>query len=150
MSYYTTIQDNKCHTAHAAAASFMSTSLSLFFQRVAPKLWLTRCAGRLASCRQSWVAQPLIRGYASWYGIDLGEALLPDPKAYDSFNAFFTRALRPGARQLADADWTSPADGVVSQFGRISLGQLIQAKQRQYSAAALLADADLARALGGG
>ncbi len=128
----------------------MPTSLSLLFQRAAPKLWLTRCAGRLASCRQAWVAQPLIRSYARWYGIDLNEALHPDPKAYDSFNAFFTRALPPGARKQADADWTSPADGTISQFGRISLGQLIQAKQRQYSAAALLADADLARALGGG
>ncbi len=128
----------------------MSTSPSLLFQRIAPKLWLTRCAGRLASCRQAWVAQPLIRGYAKWYGIDLEEALHADPKAYGSFNAFFTRALKPDARKLADADWTSPADGAVSQFGRISLGQLIQAKQRQYSAAALLGDADLARALGGG
>ncbi len=125
-------------------------SLSLWLQRAAPKLWLTRCAGRLASSRHAWVAQPLIRSYARWYGIDLGEALHTDPKAYDSFNAFFTRALRPDARKLADADWTSPADGTVSQFGRISLGQLIQAKQRQYSAAALLADKELARALGGG
>lgn len=128
----------------------MSTFLSLLLQRVAPKLWLTRCAGRLAASRHPWVAQPLIRTYAKWYGIDLGEALHADPKAYDNFNAFFTRALRPGARKLADADWTSPADGTVSQFGRISLGQLIQAKRRQYSAAALLADVELARALGGG
>jgi phosphatidylserine decarboxylase len=141
------IQDNNRHRANA---SVMSTSLSLFIHRITPRRWLTRCAGWLAACRQPWVAQPLIRGYAKWYGIDLAEALHADPRAYDSFNAFFTRALRPGARKLADADWTSPADGIVSQFGRISLGQMIQAKQRRYSGAALLADADLARALEGG
>lgn len=123
---------------------------SLLLQRLLPLHWLTRCAGRLAASRRAWIAQPLIQTYARRYRVDLAEAALADPRAYESFNAFFARALRPGARPLANADWTSPADGTVSQLGRLRRGRLIQAKQRPYSAAALLGDAALARQLEGG
>ncbi|WP_237489036.1 archaetidylserine decarboxylase [Tsuneonella aeria] len=61
--------------------------------------------------------------------------------AYPSFNAFFTRALKPGARPLADSARyvLSPADGAVSQVGRIADGRILQAKGRDYSVAELLA-----------
>jgi len=60
--------------------------------------------------------------------------------AYPSFNAFFTRALKPGARPLADAETfvLSPADGAVSQIGPIAGGRIVQAKARDYSVAELL------------
>ncbi len=111
---------------------------------------LTRCAGVLASCRWPWIAQPLIRAFVYRHRIDLDEALHSNPGAYRSFNEFFVRALRPGVRPLAMAEWTSPADGRVSQLGGIRAGQMIQAKQRSYSVEQLLGDTALARQLEGG
>jgi phosphatidylserine decarboxylase len=68
------------------------------------------------------------------------QAAQPDPLAYPSFNAFFTRALTPGARPLpADAHAIAcPADGRISQFGSIRDGRIFQAKGRDFSAAELL------------
>jgi phosphatidylserine decarboxylase len=76
------------------------------------------------------------------YAIDVAEAADPDPAAYPHFNAFFTRALRPGARPL-DADPEAllvPADGRISQAGPIRAGRIFQAKGHDYSAAELLGD----------
>jgi phosphatidylserine decarboxylase len=74
--------------------------------------------------------------------IALDEAAESDPFSYRSFNAFFTRALRPGVRPLAggERDLVSPVDGTVSQLGTVREGQLLQAKGLHYSAGALLAD----------
>ena len=62
----------------------------------------------------------------------------PDPAAYASFNEFFTRPLKPGARPLAPADWISPVDGAISQFGLIARDQVFQAKGHSYSTTALV------------
>ncbi|KAF1687670.1 phosphatidylserine decarboxylase [Pseudoxanthomonas broegbernensis] len=87
------------------------------------------------------------------FGVDLDEAAEPDPTAYPSFNAFFTRALKPGAR-TADADPRAllmPADGRISQLGPIDAdGRIFQAKGRSFTAAELLGDAQAARAFAGG
>lgn len=114
--------------------------MSLFFQHILPRKSLTQLAGVVASSRQSWLAQPLIRAFIKRYGVDMGEALHGDAADYASFNDFFTRALRPGARPLADADWICPVDGAISQLGRIRQGRIAQAKGREYTAAELLAD----------
>jgi phosphatidylserine decarboxylase len=95
----------------------------------------------------------LIRAVLSGYPmIDLREAAQPDPFAYPSFNAFFTRALRPGARPLAGGgrDLVSPVDGTLSQLGWIRDGQMLQAKGLHYTAAALLADESAATRYAGG
>ncbi|MBB1596885.1 archaetidylserine decarboxylase [Achromobacter sp. UMC46] len=128
----------------------MRLSPALLFQRLAPLSLLTRSAGPLAQCRHPWVAQPLIRAFIRRHRIDLDEALHSSPRAYRCFNDFFSRALRPDARPLAAADWTSPVDGTISQLGRIQQGRMIQAKQQAFSAAQLLADAELAQGLDGG
>lgn len=76
------------------------------------------------------------------YRVDMGEAAQPDPHAYPHFNAFFTRALRDGAR-TADPDPSSvvcPADGRISQAGAIRDGRIFQAKGQDFSAAELLGD----------
>lgn len=92
-----------------------------------------------------------IRAFCAIYGVALAEAERSDPAAYASFNDFFTRALRPGARPLDTAAVLSPADGKVSQLGRITAGELLQAKGRYFSLEALLAgDEVLARRLEGG
>ena len=85
----------------------------------------------------------LIRQVVRRYRVDLGEAAQPDPAAYPHFDAFFTRALKPGARPL-DPDPAAllcPADGRISQAGHIDAGRLLQAKGRHFTAAELLADA---------
>lgn len=87
---------------------------------------------------KNWLISTVVRNY----GVDMAEAAQPDPLAYQHFNAFFTRKLRPGARQ-ADADpaaLLSPADGRISQAGRIVDGRIFQAKGQDYSTAELLGD----------
>ena len=75
----------------------------------------------------------------------MAEAADPDIAAYKSFNDFFTRALKPGARPLAQADLVCPVDGAISQFGRIRGDQIFQAKGHDYSTRALVGgDAALA------
>ncbi|CAM4102343.1 archaetidylserine decarboxylase [Kerstersia similis] len=128
----------------------MSIKPSILLQHLAPKLMMTRLAGSLADCRAPWLSQYLIRSFIRKYQVNLGEALLSDPSQFGSFNEFFTRELKPGARPLADADWICPVDGTVSQFGPLRDGRLIQAKGQEYTAAALLGDAELAAQFQGG
>lgn len=96
---------------------------------------------------------PLIRLFSRHFQVNLAEAREPDPAAYSSFNAFFTRALRPGARPLDEAvdSILSPADGTVSQCGTIEDGRLFQAKGHDYSLLELLGgDAERAACFEGG
>jgi phosphatidylserine decarboxylase len=84
----------------------------------------------------------LIREIVQRYDVDMSQAAQPDPLAYQHFNAFFTRKLKPGARQ-ADPDPAAilcPADGRISQSGRIRDGRIFQAKGQEYTAAELLGD----------
>ncbi len=106
---------------------------------------------RLSRCRTPWFRKALIRAFIHWQGIDMSEALYPDPGSYEHFNAFFTRALKAEARPVAGPGLlASPVDGTVSQIGPIRQGTLLQAKGRSYPLAALLADEQLAARLEGG
>ncbi|MFW5969509.1 MAG: archaetidylserine decarboxylase [Halofilum sp. (in: g-proteobacteria)] len=98
-----------------------------------PQHAVSRLTLRLTRLRTR-LKNPVIRWFIRTYGADMSEAAEPDPAAYPSFNAFFTRALRPGARPLAgDGDTpVSPVDGRVSQAGRIEAGRLYQAKGIDY------------------
>lgn len=121
-------------------------------QHLAPQHALSKLAGRFADSRNPLIRDPLIRRFAAAYGVDMAEADRP-LGAYESFNDFFTRALKPGARPLADTAQfvLSPADGAVSQLGAVSGGRIVQAKGRDYSVAELLGGnaADAARFEGG-
>ena len=88
-----------------------------------------------------------MRAFAWHYQVDLGEAERESLDDYRSFNDFFTRRLKPGARPVAEDERAvvSPADGYLSQFGVVEDGRLLQAKGHRFSAAALLSDAELAR-----
>ncbi len=106
-----------------------------------------RLLSRLVMWATRWRFGPwknlLIRRITKRFDVDLGEALDPNPDAYPHFNAFFTRALKPGAR-VADPDPRAlliPADGRISQVGRIEDGRIFQAKGHAYTAAELLGDA---------
>jgi phosphatidylserine decarboxylase len=87
----------------------------------------------------------LIAWFVKRYDVNMGEAADPDVKNYACFNDFFTRALRPGARPLAQADFVCPVDGAISQVGAIQADQIFQAKGHAYSTTALVGgDAALA------
>lgn len=122
----------------------MSASLSdrLFvgMQYLLPQHLLSRAMRAFARVRARPVRNLAIRSFMRLYPINLAEAEHPDPGHYESFNAFFTRALRPGARPLdpSPAAVVSPVDGAVSQAGTIERDMLLQAKGLRYSVADLL------------
>jgi len=109
-------------------------------QYLLPQHVLSRLVGWVAECRVALVRRFLVRTFLSHYPVDLTEAAQPEPDAYASFNDFFTRRLKAGARPL-DADPRAalcPADGTLSQSGPVAGDTLLQAKGIDYSAAALL------------
>lgn len=123
----------------------MSDRLAVLLQYLLPKRALTVFAGRIASARAGSLTTALIRRFVARYGVDMSEAADADIASYASFNDFFTRALRPGARPLAHADLICPVDGAISQFGAIAHDQIFQAKGHRYSTTALVGgDAALA------
>ena len=123
----------------------MSDRLAVLPQYLLPKKLVTQLAGLFASAELGGVTQAAISRFVAHYGVDMSEAAEPDITRYASFNDFFTRALRAGARPLADADYVCPVDGAISQFGAIERDQIFQAKGHHYSTCALLAgDAALA------
>ena len=123
----------------------MSDRLAVLPQYLMPKGTLTRLAGRVAGWQGGAGSTALIRRFVARYQVDMAEAAEPRVEAYASFNDFFTRALKPGARPLAAADLVCPVDGAISQFGAIRQGQVFQAKGHAYSATALVGgDAALA------
>ncbi len=100
-----------------------------------PQHALTTFAGWLANCTIPWVKNLLIRYFLWQYPINLKEAKEPNPNNYPSFNAFFTRALKPDSRPLTPKTdhLLCPADGCISQIGDIHQNQLLQAKGHSYS-----------------
>jgi len=124
----------------------VSDRLAVLPQYILPKQALTALAGRVASARAGTTTTRLIRWFVRRYGVDMDEAANPDIASYPSFNEFFTRALKPGARPLAQADLVCPVDGAISQFGRIEQDQIFQAKGHRYSTTAMVGgDAALAK-----
>jgi phosphatidylserine decarboxylase len=116
----------------------MSDSLAVLPQYLLPKQALTSLAGRLANAQAGRFTTGMIRRFVARYGVDMSEAENPDIASYASFNAFFTRPLRAGARPLAQADFVCPVDGAISQFGAIERDQIFQAKGHRYSTTALV------------
>jgi len=125
--------------------AYVSDRLAVLPQYLLPKRGLTSLAGALARRPLGGFTQSNIRRFVARYGVDMSEAAEPDIRQYATFNDFFTRALKPGARPLADAPFLCPVDGAISQFGAIERDQIFQAKGHRYSATALLGgDAELA------
>lgn len=129
----------------------MSDRLAVLPQYLLPKQALTSLAGAFARSQGGATTTAVIRWFIGRYGVNMDEAANPDPAAYASFNEFFTRALKPGARPLAQADLVCPVDGAISQFGPIERGRLFQAKGHDYTATALVGgDSALAASFDGG
>jgi phosphatidylserine decarboxylase len=116
----------------------VSDRLAVLPQYLLPKQALTTLAGKFASARLGGLTTSVIRWFVGRYNVNMAEAANPDIASYTSFNDFFTRALKPGARPLAQADLICPVDGAISQFGPIAKDQVFQAKGHTYSTTALV------------
>ena len=116
----------------------MSDRLAVLPQYLLPKQALTTLAGKFASAQLGGLTTSVIRRFVARYNVNMAEAANPDITSYASFNDFFTRALKPGARPLAAADLICPVDGAISQFGPIAKDQSFQAKGHTYSTTALV------------
>lgn len=115
-------------------------SLFIFLQHLVPHHALSRLVGYFAQSEIRWIKTLLILRFIKVYNVNMAEALDPDPHHYSSFNAFFTRALAPGARTMPpDADAVAcPADGTVSAIGSIQADTIVQAKSHSYTITKLL------------
>ena len=139
-------------TVRAEEAGASERAFALL-QDLLPQHLLSRTMHRLARSDRPWLRNALVRAVLQAYPmIDLREAANPDPFGYPSFNAFFTRALRPDARPLAggERDLVSPVDGTLSRSGTVRDGSLLQAKGMHYTVDALLADEGAATRYDGG
>jgi len=122
------------------------------FQYILPQHFLSRIVYALMRCEIAWVKNTLIWLISRIAGINTEEALSPDPADYASFNAWFTRALKPGARTF-DTDqraFLSPCDGRISETGQLLENRILQAKDKGYSLQNLLANDPVCSELGNG
>jgi phosphatidylserine decarboxylase len=126
--------------------------LFVWLQYLLPQHTLSRIVHRASRVRTRWFKDALIRGFIRAFGVDMSEAVESNAGAYEHFNAFFTRALVPGARPLPDSprDIACPVDGTVSMTGTVTGSTLLQAKDRRYRLADLLGDDGMAREFDGG
>ncbi|HET8899450.1 MAG TPA: archaetidylserine decarboxylase [Rhodanobacteraceae bacterium] len=121
-------------------------TLQLLLQYLLPHRTLSKLVRRATRWTwrpwKNWLIGRIVRAYA----VDMSEAAEADPFSYPQFNAFFTRALKAGARPAdpAPAAILSPADGRISQAGIIRDGRILQAKGQDFSVAEFLADASAA------
>lgn len=115
-------------------------------QKVVPQHRLSRVVGKIAASENPLVKTAVIAAFKTKYGIDMSIAEQTNALKFKSFNDFFTRGLRTGVRAV-DADSTaivSPADGAISQLGKIENGDVFQAKGQKFTVENLIADPQLA------
>jgi len=129
----------------------LNERLAVLSQYLLPKQALTVLAGRFAGWQGGRWTTKAINRFVRRYGVNMDEAANPDTASYSSFNEFFTRPFKSGARPMAEAAFVSPVDGAISQCGRIEGDQIFQAKGHSYTTRALVGgDAALAAQFEGG
>ena len=111
-----------------------------YSQYFVPQHFLSVLMGKLANSTVTWFKNWGIDFFCRLYSVKLDEALIEDPHAYPTFNSFFTRALKAGARPIDSTPDAiiSPADGTIAQFGQIHQQQLLQAKGMYFNLTSLL------------
>lgn len=126
--------------------SRLKKQLFIQAQRVVPQHQLSRVVGKLAASENPIIKNTVIQAFKAQYGIDMSIAEQSNALKFKSFNEFFTRSLKEGVRQI-DTDShsiVSPADGAISQLGKIEEGNIFQAKGQSFSVEKLIADPQLA------
>jgi len=118
--------------------ALVSDRLAVLPQYLMPKQALTVLAGKFANAKLGGLTTSVIRRFVTRYDVNMEEAENPDIASYSSFNEFFTRPLREGARPQADAAFICPVDGAISQFGAIKQDNIFQAKGHSYTTTALV------------
>ena len=115
---------------------------AVWVQALLPQRLLGLAVYHLSRCTWDGVKTPLIRWFAGQYSVDLAEAERDRLDSYESFNDFFTRRLKAGARPVAGdaATLISPVDGRLTRFGTASGGEMIQAKGLTYRVHELLGE----------
>lgn len=118
----------------------MNDKLFIKLQHLVPQHALSRVIGRIANCNNSIVKNTFIKWFIKRYQVDMSLAAEENPCAYLSFNDFFTRALKPGIRPICGepSAIVCPADGAISQRGKIVNGRIFQAKGQDYSVEELI------------
>jgi phosphatidylserine decarboxylase len=118
--------------------------------RVLPRVRLSRAVGRL--CEQTLsprLSRALQSAYCRAYRVNMDE-VAPQEGHYSSFDAFFTRELREGARKLSNDPLVSPADGALLAAGQVLPAARIFVKGRPYDVGELIGDrGDAARYVNG-
>ena len=114
----------------------MFPPLAITAQYLLPKLLLTQVMGALAGLKGGALTHAAIRKFVARYKVDMAEAADPRIESYASFNDFFTRPLKAGARPIAASPFVCPVDAAISQFGPIEHDQIFQAKGHSYSTTA--------------
>lgn len=115
-------------------------------QRVVPQQKLSRVVGKVAASENPLLKNIVIQAFKAKYGIDMSIAEQQNALKFKSFNEFFTRSLKDGVRAI-DSDpnsIVSPADGAISQLGKINDGDIFQAKGQSFSVEKLIGDPQLA------
>ena len=127
----------------------MNQSAEIFvaLQRLLPKHALSRLIARAAESERPWLKDFLINRAIDAFDIDMEEAITDDLDYYQHFNSFFTLELKAGVRPIAIAkrSLVSPADGAISQAGKINKNRVLQAKGIDYSVSRLLGNSESAR-----
>ncbi|MEW4982736.1 MAG: archaetidylserine decarboxylase [Cycloclasticus sp.] len=114
--------------------------LFILLQHILPQHGLSALMHKLARCKTPWVKNAIIKTIIKQFGVDMSEAVEPNPEVYETFNAFFTRELRDDVRPLERGRTTisCPVDGAISQIGTIEDGEIFQAKGKSFNLSALL------------
>lgn len=115
-------------------------------QRVVPQQKLSRVVGKVAASENPLLKNIVIQAFKAKYGIDMSIAEQQNALKFKSFNEFFTRSLKDGVRAIDSntKSIVSPADGAISQLGKINDGDIFQAKGQSFSVEKLIGDPQLA------
>ncbi|MDN4502454.1 archaetidylserine decarboxylase [Alteromonadaceae bacterium BrNp21-10] len=122
----------------------MLDTIKIKIQYILPKHLISRLVGKLAAAEAGFITQWFIKLFIKQYQVDMQEAQAPEASSYKSFNAFFTRALKPELRPICAEEHAliHPVDGAISQLGDIQDDRIFQAKGHDYSLSALLGGKD--------
>ncbi len=129
------------HSSDKAASTAAVSNIDKWLtwpQYLLPQHLLSILMHRLCRCRWPWLKNAMIKAIIKQYQVDMSLVEQQDINAFEHFNAFFTRALRPEVRPLAPSELLSPVDGIISQLGHINEGRIVQAKGQNYTVAELL------------